>query len=218
MRLKSLLIALLIVSLVEAPGFASPSPALGVIMQADHARVSAGDAVSGATVFDGDLLVTDVAGTLRARLGEAQLRLPANSLVAVRQPAGGVSARLQRGAAVFSTASAQAFELLASDAHMRARNAQPTYAQVVLVGPYELVISCQRGELEVTIGDEVHVVSDNASYEVTLEPPGPQGTGGPPVKPGRSTWNRVALILIFGAIATGTVLGVRQALVSPSGP
>ncbi len=177
--LKCLLIAVLVVTLVEAPLFASPSRVLGVITQADRAHVSSGDAMRGATVFDGDTLSTDAAGALRVRLGEAQLYLLPSSAAAVHRTAAGVSAALQRGTAVFSSLGGEAFELRASGARIRARAAQPTLAQVTLVGPYELLLTCQHGQLEVRIGEEVHTVQEATSYRVSIEPEpqGPRGAG-----------------------------------------
>ncbi len=215
-QLKSLLVVVLAVSIVEAPVFAAPSRALGVILQADHARVSSGDAASGATVFDGDTLSTDAAGALRVRLGEAQLHLLGNSAATVRQSSSGASAALERGTAIFSVLTREAFELRASEARIRARAAKPTYAQVTLVGPYELLITCQRGELEVRIDDEVHMVPEETSYRVSIEPAAQssQGAGGRPVATGRSRWKLIALILIGG----GTAAGIYFAVISPSRP
>jgi hypothetical protein len=214
-QLKALLVVLLAVSLVEAPVFAGPSRALGVVLQADHARVSSGDAASGATVFDGDTLSTEAAGALRVRLGEAQFHLLGNSLATVRQSSRGTSAALQHGTAIFSVSTPEAFELRASDARIRARFAKPTYAQVTLVGPYELLITCQLGELEVRIDDEVHTVPGATSYRVSIEPPAPpQGTGGRPVVTGRSRWKLLALILI----GVGTGIGLWRATISPDKP
>ena len=218
---KCCLIAILIFSFVEVPAFAAPSRSLGLVTQANHARVSSAEAISGVTVFDGDTLATDPSGTLRVRLGEAQLYLLTSTAVAVRQTAGGVSAALQRGTVVFTSANPAAFELRASEARFRARGTQPAYAQVTLVGPYEFLVTCQHGELEVSIGGEVHTVPEATSYRVTIEPSeqGPRGAGTdnggqPPQPTGRSRWRRIALILIFG----GTGIGIWRALVSPHDP
>lgn len=213
---KSLLIAVLIASLVEAPVFAAPSRALGMVLQADRARISSGDAASGATIFDGDTLSTNSRGGLRARLGETQLYLTGNSLATVREAPGGVSATLERGTAVFSSSSPEAFELRASEARVRARSAKPTYAQVTLVGPYELVLTSQRGELEVKIGDEVHAVPEATSYRVYIESaaPSPPGGGGFPVATARSYWVLLALLMIAG----GTTYLIWSAVQSPSKP
>lgn len=214
--LRGCLIGVLIASLAEAPVFASPSPALGVIVQAERARVGSGDAVGGATVFDGDTLVTSSAGTLHVRLGAAQLYLLADSSATIRERTAGVIAVLARGTAVFSSASAEAIELRASEARIRPRTAQPTYGQVTVVGPCELLVTSQRGQLEVAIGDEVHTVPEATSYRVLIEPekPSSQGPGRPPAVAARSRFLLVALI----AIGVGTGIGIWRALVSPDQP
>ena len=213
--LRISLIAVLIVSLVEIPVFGAPSRSLGVVVQAERARISSADAASGVTLFDGDTLATDATGTLRVRLGETQFSLLANSAAALRQTAAGVSARLQSGTAVFASARPEAFELLASEARIHARTTQPTLAQVTMVGPYELLLTCQRGELEVRIGEEIHQVPEATSYRVIIEPaPAPAQGGGRPLPTARSKWLLVALILI----GVGTGIGIWRALISPSAP
>ena len=143
--LRCLLIALLVACLVEAPVVAAPSVGLGVVMQAQRAHVSGGEAVDGATIFDGDLLATDSAGNLRVQLGGGQLYLPAESAAAIRQAGGGVSAVLQHGTVIFSTSGPGPFELRASEARIRPLTAQPTFAQVTLLGPLEFLVTTQRG-------------------------------------------------------------------------
>ncbi len=214
--LRSCLVAVLIVGLVEIPVLGAPSRPLGVVLQATRARLSSGDATDGATIYDGDTLATDVSGTLRARLGGSQLYLPADSAAALHQTAGGVSAALQRGTAVFSSASPEAFELLASEARIHARTTQPTLARVTLVRPYELLITCQRGQLEVRIGEEIHQVPEATAYRVLIQPASKdqKGAGGPPVAAATSQF----VILAVALIAVGTGIGLWRAFVSPSGP
>lgn len=213
--LKSLLIAVVSISLLEAPVLAAPSRPLGVILQADRARVSSGDAANGATVYDGDTLSTDNSGGLRVRVGESQFYLLGNSAATVHQAANGASAVLGRGTAVFNSAAVGDFELVASEAHIRATQ-KATVGQVTLVGPYELLLTCQRGQLQVIIGDEIHTVAENASYRVFIDPApqGPQGSGRPPLATAKSRWLLVALLLI----AAGTAVGIWRATISPSGP
>jgi len=179
--LRTFLIGLLIVPLVEAPMLAAPSPAMGVVVRAEGARLGSGKAIAGATVFSGDTLTTDAAGTLHVRVGAAQLCLLANSAAAVGQTSSGVSAVLGRGTVIFSSASAGAIEVHASEARIRPRTAQLTYAQVILVGAYEFLITSQRGSLEVIIGDELHAVPEASSYRVLIdpEPQGLRGAGSP---------------------------------------
>src|SRR2546425_10445979 len=73
--LRSCLVAILVVTLVEAPVYGSPSAALGVVLQAQNASVGSGVAATGATIFNGDTLATDSRGWLRVRLGANQFSL-----------------------------------------------------------------------------------------------------------------------------------------------
>src|SRR3989442_11361629 len=73
--LRSCLVAILVVTLVEAPVYGAPSAALGVVLQAQNASVGSGVAATGATIFNGDTLATDSRGWLRVRLGANQFSL-----------------------------------------------------------------------------------------------------------------------------------------------
>jgi hypothetical protein len=204
----------LIVSLVEAPVMAAPSAALGVVMQADRASLRLAPASNGATLFDGDTLSTQTGGNLRMRVGSAQLFLLADSAAALHRTPEATSAALERGTIVLMTSGPEAIELQASEARIRPKNGNPSLCQVTLVSPQELLLTSQRGDLEVTIGEETHTVSEATSYRVLLEPE-PQGPrGNKPRHGGRNKFLPIALILI----GVGTGIGVWRALVSPDKP
>jgi hypothetical protein len=212
--LRTFLVGLLTVSLTVAPVVAAPSRSLGVVIQAERARLGAGPAIEGATIFNGDTLATDATGNVRVRLGSAQLYLKANSTALLLDTPDGVRAELRSGTAVFSSAGEGPIELRASEARIRPRTSLPTLAQVTLVGPYELLLTCQRGELEVTIGDEIHAVPEGTSYRVFIEPEVPNPQGGPPKKAARSRFLLITLI----AIGAGAGVGIGLALMSPDRP
>ena len=65
--LRGYLTGLLVVTLVEAPVSAAPASPLGVVMQAQHARLGTSKATQGATVFNGDNLATELTGNLCPR-------------------------------------------------------------------------------------------------------------------------------------------------------
>ncbi len=209
---RACLIALLIATLIEAPGFAAPSRGLGVVLQAERARLSSGDAITGATVFDGDTFSTEASGALRLRVGAAQLYLLASSAGSMRQSAGGVSATLERGSLIYSASAGEGFELRAAEAVIRPRAGQQTLAQITLTGAHELVVTSQHGQLEVTVYNETHVVPEATTYRVEIEPEIPSPQGGPPVRPGRSRF----IILALAMIAIGTGIGIWRSLISPS--
>lgn len=212
--LRTFLIGLLIVSLTIAPVVAAPSRPLGVVIQAERARLGASPAIEGATIFNGDTLSTDTTGNVRVRLGGAQLYLSANSAALLLEKPDGVRAELRSGTVVFSSTGERAIELRASEARIRPRTSLPTLAQITLVGPYELLLTCRRGELEVTIGDEIHAVPEGTSYRVFIEPEVPNPQGGPPKKAARSRFLLITLI----AIGAGAGVGIGLALMSPDRP
>src|SRR3989442_399210 len=209
--LRSCLVAILVVTLVEAPVYGSPSAALGVVLQAQNASVGSGVA---ATIFNGDTLATDSRGWLRVRLGANQFSLLQLSSAVMRQAPGIPIAVLERGTMVFSSSAAEPFELQASAAHIRPRTGQPVIAQVTIAGPNTLLITSNRGELEVSIGNEVHVVPAMTSYRVEIEPED-QGSGGP--APHKTTRGKFVLLLL-AMVASGTGFAVWRATTTPPHP
>jgi len=207
-------------SMVGLPAMAAPaSPAsapLGVVLQADRATVGADITSGGATIYDGDRLSTGGAGTLRARFGSSQMYLRASTSTTVHTLLNGFSANLGAGTVVASAPEGQTFELQAAGATIRPAGPQATQAEVTYVSPTQLLLTANRGSVRVAVGDEVKTVDAGSSYRVDVAPedadPTPQG----PYHTGHS--HRLALILIGGAVAVGTGVGIWRALVSPSAP
>src|SRR2546428_9284950 len=73
--LRSCLVAILVVTLVEAPVYGSPSAALGVVLQAQNASVGSGVAAIGATLFKRDTPATGLRGGVRVDPSPADHRL-----------------------------------------------------------------------------------------------------------------------------------------------
>jgi hypothetical protein len=207
--LRGCLISLLVVTLVEAPVSAAPSNPLGVVMQAQHARLGTSEAAQGATVFNGDNLATELTGNLYVHARGTQIYLLANTSVSLSEIPGGISAALQRGTFAFSSSGNEAVQVRASQALIQSRAGRPVYGRVTVVGPNELEIASYRGEMDVAVGDETHVVSENSAYRVLLEP---SAQGQPPSKAGRARFIWIVLI----GIAVGTGIGIWRALISPS--
>jgi hypothetical protein len=220
-RGKAVLAVLICAALISAPLYAGsePASALGRILQAERARLGPSAAVSGATLFDGDRLETGAGGSLRAMLNSSQVFLLADSSASVRRSGDGASVALDRGTAKFSSGSPASFELIADSAQIRARAAKPTTGQVTLLAANEFVVSCEKGELEITVGDDMRTVAAGSSYRAVIgdldqdSPQTPQGTSGrrhDTISPG----NRKHLLvwILIGAAVGGTVYGVWRAL------
>lgn len=224
--LRQLLAGLLSLALLSTPLWGAPVPALGVVLLADQAQLSAAGAAAGATIFDGDKLSTESKGSLRVRAGLAQLQLLGGSEATLNQTATGVNATLTRGTLAVAAPSADAVEMHASEARIRLHGDGAVRAQVTLVNPKELLVSAQRGTLEISVDDQTEIIPESTSYRVFIDPPltpsakatpapRPQGPrGGGARSAGRSRFILVALTIT----AIATVLAVDEALESPADP
>ena len=183
-------------------------------MLADHAHVGGGLAVGGATLFDGDRLVTDGGGSLQAKLGAAQLILMGASAAAVTRMGRGARAQLLRGTAMFSSASAESFEVDVADAVVRAHGAHPAVGQVTLASAKEFVVTCAQGALDVNIGAESRIITAPNSYRVVIENADPQEPEGAGTKHARAGGKRRMEIVWIGVgiISVVTIWGVWRVL------
>ncbi len=184
--------ALLSYALLIAPVWAAPSSSLGTVVYADRAHVGAAHASVGATVFSGDRLSTEQAGSVQVRAGAARLLLSSESSATFSQDDAGPAATLTLGSATFSTANSNAFVLHVASAVIRPNTDQPTIG-----------------------GAAYRVVLDpNAAAPQPPRGAANQGSGGPPMKAAKSKF-------IWYAIAATTVVTVwafHEAFESPARP
>ena len=224
--------ALMTIGLTVAPTWAGPTTAnsLGTIVTAEHARLGDSSAEAGTTVFSGDRLATEAAGSVQIRAGAARFLLQSGSSASLNDTEGAPSARLFAGTATFSTGNSRAFTLLASRAAIRAQSDGPTIGQVTYLSAKELLVVSKRGPLTITVDGETELIADGDAYRVILEPPptmaqGPEGAGahkddkkrgmnGPPLRAGRNYFLITAVAVT--AIATG--FAISEALESPNRP
>ncbi len=223
------LIAALIGSLVCMPALGSPSAGLGMVVQAQDARLGSAPAAGGATVFTGDTIETGTNGSLRMRVSTGQLYLLASSVASLTSTENGVSAMLTQGTVGFTSTGKDAIELRADNAVLRATSTATTHAQVSVLGPRELIVSNYRGALQLEVSGEHYAIPENTAYRVVLQPensssqaqdqdqtqgPGPKGVG---VKTVRRTH---ATLVLLGAAGAGVLLGygIYRWTLSPSKP
>ena len=198
--------------------------AFGTVVFAHHSYVGAADASAGTTVFSGDRLSTDQAGTLQVRAGAARLLLAGSSAVTLAQDDTSPAATLARGTATFSTANSKALALHVASAVIRSKTDQPTIGRVTVLGAKELVVKSIRGSLEIAVEDDVREIPEGLAYRVVLDPNAPEpqgprgagtkGQGGPPIKPAKSKFIWYAIAVTAGV----TIYVVSEALESPDRP
>jgi hypothetical protein len=227
--LRATFAAVLSVSVATTPLFAAPTSALGTVVSAEKAHV--GDALVsvGTTVYGGDRLSTESDGSVQVRAGAARLLLASSSIAVVNDETGSASARLLKGTATFSTASAQAFTLYVSRVAIRPEKNGPTIGQVTYLNDKEMIVHATRSDLAVTVDGETQIISEGNAYRVLLDPPesmtqAPEGAGtssqggsnrgGPPLRAGRSRF----LIVAVAVTAVATYLAISESLESPNRP
>ncbi len=218
---RSFLALILAVSLLPFTSLAAAQPAraLGQVLQSEGGHLGQAVATPGAAVFAGDTLSTEEKGKLHVRTGAAQLYLLANSTASLSDTGQGVTATLLRGTVVFSASISRALELRASTARLRAKGDAPAVAQVTLLGPKELLVSCRRGALEFAVNDESDVIPEGASYRVLIDPPPAlvnDTNPNPPLRAGKR--NLAFLFVIIGAAGAVTGWVIHKALESPDRP
>jgi len=206
-------------SFYEPSAIHPPNPKatpVGTVLTAQNAFVGPASAGVGTTLYSGDSISTDWAGSVQISAKAARFFLTEVSAAVLSNTDGVLSARLVKGTAKFSTANARAFTLFASKAAIRPNTDAPTIAQVTYVNEKELLVLAQRGALAVTVDGETKIIPEGSGYQVLLEPAANMaaGQGGPPLKAGRSTFVLVAI----GVVAVITGLAVSEALESPSRP
>lgn len=181
---------LLSISLLASPIWSNSALGLGTVVSADRAHVGTATASAGSTVFAGDKLNTEQAGSLQIRAGAARLVLTGSSRVVWGADDGAPSATLTGGTAAFSTANAKAFVLHAGTAVFRPRDNQPTVANVTLLNPTELVVRCSRGALLIGVDDDVRVIPEGTAYHVILDPDAAIPAGAIPAPAAAASWGQ----------------------------
>ena len=221
--IKNFFAAFTSLTLLTTPLCATPASTLGTIVYVDRAHVGTAEASVGATVFSGDKLTTEKAGSVQVRAGAARLLLSSASAALLDQDDVSPFATLTSGSATFSTANSKAFALHFGSAVIRPNTDQPTIGQVTVLNPKELVVKSTKGSLLVAVDDDVRVIPEGAGYRIVLdpnpEPQGPRGAGskgygGPPIKAAKSKFMWYAI----GVTAVVTFFAVQEALESPDRP
>ena len=184
---KSCLIAILIAALINLPTFAADEKPLGLVTQALDAHLGDANVAIGTTVYPGDTIATDVGGTVRLKIGGGQIYLLSSSAATLSQSSNVVHAVVARGTVGFSSNGTDQLALEIPEGILRAADGVPSYGQVTIISPLEIVISAYRGTLVLDNDGELHTIPEGKSYRVTMDlQPGdsaaaePQGPAGAP--------------------------------------
>jgi hypothetical protein len=201
-----------------------PTNWLGTVVFANHAHLGIGQVAVGTTVFSGDRISTEQSGSVQVRMGAARFVLDGSSIATLTQEEASPAVTLALGSATFSTANAKAFTVHIASALIRPKTDQSTIGKVIVVNPREFVVKSVRGSLSISVEDDIREIPEGAAYHILLDtnapvPQGPRGagtkgTGGPPIRAGKSNFIWYAVAITAGV----TAFAVQEALESPDRP
>jgi hypothetical protein len=218
---RACLVVVLVVGLLDIPGFAANEKPLGLVLQAQQASVDNAKLAVGTTVYPGDTVETDTGGTLRLKLGTNQLYLLASSAATLAQNSTIVHAVVAHGTVGFASNGSDKIELEIPEGILRAADGVPSYGQVTITSPLEVVISAYRGTLVLDNDGELHTIPAGKSYRVTMElepaavaptsdvaPQDTQSNNAQVIQPRKRRRKKLAFYLIF----TGAIAGMSWAV------
>jgi hypothetical protein len=198
------LIAFVAAGLLNMPALAAAKP-LGRVVSAQNAHLANALAVSGADLYPGDPLATEPSGSMRLKIGDAQVYM-LGSTVATLSGTETINANVTAGTFGFSTPKPEPVEVVTPLGSVRAADGQRVFGQIAILDPNHLMISAYEGSLVFERNGETHTVGEGQSYDVNLLPNSSKnadvvGAGGTGTK-----WGTVVpTILIAGGL---TVAGV----------
>ena len=216
------------------------NPALGLVAKSVSGHIGDAAASEGATVYSGDYLSTEDAGSMLVRVGPLSLELQGSSAVHIYRAPYGAIVELNRGTVVYTTpGTRENIVIVASDVRVTPVLSLADLGRVSMDDPCEITVYSQRGQVNVQVGSESHLIEEAKAYRVRavnelsyrkyLSPdasdyhdyhehrpcaPVEMAKGKPPLAPGHSRFLYVAV----GVAGIATVWGVDEALESPNRP
>jgi hypothetical protein len=153
--------------LVPVPLCLGQEPSAGVVIQANRAQIGGASLSSGASVFSGDLLVTDEEGQVQIQAGRAKVVLQPNSSLRLFRSAGQTVVELERGIINYATSgTGEELVIFALDVRLVPLRTAPATGQVTIVSRCEVRATSQTSTLDVTSGKETKTVEETKTYSV----------------------------------------------------
>jgi hypothetical protein len=146
---------------------------LGMVTHAEHAHIGVAVASTGSTIYEGDRVSTETAGSVRIGIRAVTLQLDAQSTLVVQRlaaPEDAVLAEVVSGTLIFAAAPTGKIVVAADDASIRPATNVPTVAQVRVLNRRELRVHAQRGALEFSYRGESATIAEGSEYRVLLDP------------------------------------------------
>jgi hypothetical protein len=143
---------------------------LGVVQQANRARLGPSTVTEGATLYAGEMLSTDTEGLLELQIGSLRFGLPESSEAAFYPRTNGSVSELARGTLTFKRDTGGAdLEIVASDVRIVPEGDGAVMGQVTIVSPCKVRITSLLGQLDVVSGKEKRTIKEKETYSVMPE-------------------------------------------------
>ncbi|MGA3178005.1 MAG: hypothetical protein ABSE19_11760 [Candidatus Acidiferrum sp.] len=216
------------------------NPALGLVAKSVSGHIGDAAVSEGATVYSGDYLSTENAGSMLIRVGPLSLELQGSSAVHIYRAPYGAIVELNRGTVVYTTpGTRENIVIVASDVRVTPVLSLADLGRVSMDDPCDITVYSQRGQVNVQVGSESHLIEEAKAYRVQainelsyrgyVSPdasdyhhyhehrpcaPVQMAKGKLPLAPGHNHF----LYLATGVTVIATVWGVDEALESPDRP
>jgi hypothetical protein len=204
---------------------------LGIVVASREATLGNGTASDGATLYNGDRLVTAPNGGLSLRSGDAMLYMSGSTQVTLhRTPSHNpvitkslIRADVSSGSISFSLAPDQYFLVSAHGALIGPAAPMPTLGEIIILDRRSFEIHARRGPLKIVYRDDSEIIPEGKSYRVELDD-SPDTRAPTSIKTrsahpaGRRRFILLFLIGVAAVAATGAAAGYIQSVESPDCP
>jgi len=173
MKINRLILAFTIIAALcsSLPALAqTPNAPLGLVASAKSARIGNSEASAGATIYSGDYLSTEDGGSLLVRIGPLSIELQGSSSAHIYRAPYGAVVELNRGSVLYTTpGNSQNVVIVASDVRVTPVLSLADFGRVTVDDPCNVTVQSERGQVNVRVGSESHLVESGKAYRVRAE-------------------------------------------------
>jgi hypothetical protein len=148
---------------------ARPRRPVGVVSEAQGARLDNANAITGADVYDCENLNTDDGGELRLQVRSGQVYLGSGSSAQLEEDSDQVQVFVSRGTVGFAAPAGIPIEITTPAGFLRAANGEDASGEVAIESARAMVITAMRGDLVLDNGGELRTIAQGQSARVTFE-------------------------------------------------
>ncbi len=142
---------------------------LGVVSQTNLGHIDQSTAETGSNIYSCDDLTTDDGGTMRVRVGGAQVYIATSSSAELEDDSDEIVLLADSGTVGFSEPSTASLIIRTPAGIVRAEGGSAAAGEITYKGANELIITAMRGNLTLDSGGELRTIPEGKSADVTFE-------------------------------------------------